>query len=252
MKYYFLVSYLPEIHRDDKKLKYRLADLVSEKSHIAPNDWEDVELVLLKGDVLQIERLLSGKETEVEFTVHGREFWKDQVKSPKEVPEWLSEFFESVASEGFSPRNLDRLYQAYFDFAVRKASNLSLRAYLTFERDLRNILTAVRARRKGLPPSEHLVGEGDLEDVLGRSSAEDFGLSEDYPWIHRILEAKSPQDIEETVQRIVWETIEEMTETNQFEFDVVLAYLLKLQLLERALGLSEEQGLDIVRRLEEL
>jgi hypothetical protein len=252
MKYYFLVAYLPELHRDDKKLKYRLADLLGEKSHFAPKDWEDAELVLLKGDILQIERLLSGKETEVEFTVYGREFWKDQVKSPKEVPEWLSEFFESLASEGFSPRNVDRLYQVYFDFAVRKASSPFLRAYLNFEKDLRNILTAVRARRKGLPPSDYLVGEGDLEDILGRSSAEDFGLSEDYPWIHRILEAKSPQDIEETVQRIVWETIDEMTETNQFEFDVVLAYLLKLQLLERALGLSEEQGLDIVRRLEEL
>jgi hypothetical protein len=58
--------------------------------------------------------------------------------------------------------------------------------------------------------------------------------------------------MEETVQRIVWQTIDEMTEPNQFEFDVVLAYLLRLQLLERALGLSEEQGLDIVRRLEEL
>ena len=72
MKYYFLVAYLPELHRDDKKLKYRLADLLGEKSHFAPNDWEDAELVLLKGDILQIERLLSGKETEVEFTVYGR------------------------------------------------------------------------------------------------------------------------------------------------------------------------------------
>jgi hypothetical protein len=252
MKYYFLIAYLPEIHRDDKKLKYRLTELLDEKSHIDPKDWEDVELVLLKGDILQIERLLSGKETEVEFTVYGREFWRDQVKSPKEVPGWLSEFFESLTSEGFSPRNVDQLYQAYFDFAVQKASSPFLRAYLSFERDLRNILTAVRARGKGLSPSEFLVGEGDLVDTLSRSSAEDFGLSEDYPWVHRILEAKSPQDIEDTVQRIVWETIDEMTETNQFEFDVVLAHLLKLQVLERALGLSEEQGLDIVRRLEEL
>jgi hypothetical protein len=252
MKYYFLVSYLPEIQRDDKKLKYRLADLRGDKFHVAQEDWGDVELILLKGDILQIERLLSGKETEVEFTLYAREFWKDQLKSPKEVPEWLSEFFESLASEGFSPRSLDRLYQAYFDFAVQKASNPFLRAYLNFERDLRNIVTAVRARRKGLPPSEYLVGEGDLADVLGRSSAEDFGVSKDYPWIDQVVDAKTPQDLEETVQRIVWDTIDEMIEPNHFEFDVVLAYLLKVQILERNLVLSEEQGLDIVRRLEEL
>lgn len=252
MNYYFLVAYLPEIHRDDKKLKYRLADLLGEKFHIASKDWEDVEILLLKGDLLQIEKLLSGKDGEVEFTLYSREFWKDQIKSPKDVPEWLSEAFESLTSEGFSPQTLDRLYGAYFDFAVQKASSPFLRAYLTLERELRNILTAVRARRKGLPPSDHLVGESDAVDLLGRSSAEDFGLSKDYPWIDRILEAKSPQDMDETVQRIVWETIDEMIEPNHFEFDVVLAYLLKVQLLERALSLSEEQGLDIVRRLEEL
>jgi hypothetical protein len=252
MKYFFLVSYFPEIHRDDKKLKYRLADLLAEKFHIAPKDWEDVELILLKGDMLQIEKLLSGKDRELEFTLYSREFWKDQIKSAKDVPEWLSEFFESLASEGFSPQNLDRLYGAYFDFAIRQASSPFLRAYLTFERDLRNALTAIRARRKGLPPSEYLVGESDAVDLLGRSSAEDFGLSKDYPWIDRIIDAKNPQDMEETVQRIVWETIDEMAEPYHFEFDVVLAYLLKIQILERALGLSEEQGLDIVKRLEEL
>jgi len=252
MKYYFLISYLPEIHRDDKKLKYRLADLFGEKFHIAPKEWEDVELILLKGDILLIEKLLSGKEGEAEFAVYSREFWKDQIKSPKEVPEWLTEFFESLPSEGFSQQSMDRLHQAYFDFAIQKASTPFLRAYLTFERDLRNILAAVRARRQGVSPSDYLVGEGDAVDLLGRSSAEDFGLSKDYPWIDRILEAKSPQDMEETVQQIMWETIDEMTEHNQFEFDVVLAYLLKLQILERELGLSEEGGLDIVRRLEEL
>jgi len=252
MKYYFLVSYFPEIHLEDRKVKYRLADLLAEQFHIDARDWEDVEIILLKGDMLQIEKLLSGKDREVEFSLYGRDFWKDQIKSPKDAPEWLSEFFESLATEGFSPQSLHRLYRVYFDFAVGKASSLFLRSYLAFERDLRNILAAVRARKKGLPPSEYLVGESDAVDLLGRSSAEDFGLGKDYPWIDRILEANKPHDVEETVQRILWEAIDEMTEPDHFEFDVVLAYLLKLQILERSIGLSEEQGLDLVKRLEEL
>jgi hypothetical protein len=251
MKYYFLVAYLPEIHPDDRKLKYRLADLFGEKFQIAPEDWLDIELLLLAGDILQIERLLSGKDTAVEFTLYGRDFWKDQIKSPKEAPEWLSEFFEDLAARGFSARNMDRLYCAYFDFAIQKATNPFLRAYLLFERDLRNILSAVRARRKRLPPAEYLVGESDLVDLLGRSSADDFGVRKDYDWIEQILDAESPQEIEQTVQRIRWETVDAMIEPNQFEFDVILAYLVKLQILERNLALSKEQGLDIVKRLEE-
>jgi Protein of unknown function (DUF2764)/ATP synthase (C/AC39) subunit len=252
MKYYFLISYLPEINRDDKKLKYRFEDLLAERFHIAQEDWAQVELILLAGDMLQIEKILSGKEIEVQFTLYGREFWKDQMKSPKEVPEWLIDFFEPLVSEGFSPRNIDRVYQAYFDSAIEKASNPFLRSYLVFERDLRNLLSAIRVRRKGVPAAEYLVGEGDLVDVVGRSSAEDFGLSKEYPFIEQLLKAKSPKEIEESVQGILWETIDEMTEHKQFEFEVILGYLLKLRLLERNLALSEEQGLNIVRGLEEL
>lgn len=250
MKYYFLVSYLPEIHPDDRKLKYRLADLLDEKVQIAPGDWEDVELLLLAGDILQIEKLLAGKETTVEFTLYGRDFWKDQIKSPKEVPEWASDFFEDLSAAGVSARQLDRLYGAYFDFAVRKATSPFLRRYLQFEIDIRNILSAVRARRKALPPAEYLVGENDLVEILARSSAEDFGVRKDYAWIEQILEAESPLDIEQTVQRIRWDMVDAMIEPNQFEFDVILAYLVKLQILESNLARSKEQGLDIVKRLE--
>ena len=146
---------------------------------------------------------------------------------------------------------MELLYRNYYDYALAQAIHPFLRAYLFFERDLKNILSAVRARRKGSRPSEYLVGEGDVVDLLSRSSAEDFGLSRDYPWIDQILGASNPQDMEQAVQQIRWKTIDELIEHDQFEFDVVLGYAIKLHILERNLALSEEHGLDIVRRLEE-
>ena len=86
--------------------------------------------------------------------------------------------------------------------------------------------------------------------MLARSSAEDFGVRKEYDWIEQILNAETPLDIEQTVQWIRWETVDAMIEPNQFEFDVILAYLVKLQILERNLVWSKEQGLDIVKRLE--
>jgi hypothetical protein len=252
MKYYFLVSYLPEIQRDDKKLKLRLADLLAEKHLFAESDWAQIELLLLAGDVLQIEILLSGKEGEVEYSLFGRDFWREQVKSPKEVPEFFEAAFEGVASEGLSPRTVEQFYGAYYAYALERTSSRLLRAYLTFEKDLRNIMAAIRARRKGLPPAEHLVGEGDLVDFLSRSTAEDFGVAGDYPWIERLTSTQAPVEIEEALQQIVWDTLDEMTEHMDFEFDAVLAYLLKLHLLERNLALSVEKGMDVVRHLEEL
>jgi hypothetical protein len=252
MRYYFLVAYLPEIHRDDKKLKLRLSDLLQEKDHITEQDWKQVELLLLSGDLLQIERLLAGKSNEVEYSLYGLEFWKEQLKSPREVPEFMAEPFETIAAEGMTPRNLDRLQDAYYRHVIDNASSSFLREYMLFEKDLRNTVAAVRARRKGLPASDSVVGEGDVVDLLSRSTAEDFGLSAQYPWIEKIVSAKGPVETEEAIQQIVWDNIDEMTEKLDFDFDVVLAYLLKLHLLERSIGLSEEQGMETVRQLEEL
>jgi len=252
MKYYFLVAYLPEIHRDDKKLKIRFSDLLSEKSHITEQDWKQVELLLLAGDLLQIERLLSGKAMEVEYSLYGMPFWREQLKSPKDVPEFMAEPFETLAAEGMTPRNLDRIYEAYYRYVIEETSSPFLRSYMMFERDLRNTIAAIRARRRNLPPSDSMVGEGDVVDLLSRSSSEDFGLSVEYPWIEKIVSAKGPLEMEEAIQQIIWDTIDEMTEKLDFDFDVVLAYLLKLQLVERNISLSEEQGMETVRHLEEL
>jgi hypothetical protein len=252
MKYYFLVSYFPEIHRDEKKLRLRLSDLLAERSHFSEGDWAQIELLLLAGDVLQIEKLLAGKDIEVEYTLFGREFWREQIKSPKEVPGYFAEVFDLFASEGLTSKNIERLYETYYDYVIDQTSSSFLRIYFSFEKDLRNILAAIRARRKGVSPSDYIVGGGDLIDALSRSSAEDFGLMNEYPWIERLLAAKDPVSLEESNQQIIWETLDEMTQHMDFEFDVILAYLLKLHLLERNLVLSEERGMDVVRQLEGL
>jgi hypothetical protein len=252
MKYYFLIAYLPEIHRDDRKLRFRVSDLLAEKVSFSEEDWAQIELVLLGGDVLQVERLLSGKEVAIDYQHFGREFWKEQIKSHKEVPEYFAEVFDLLLLEGVSPKTLNFLYEAYYQHAIENASSPLLRNYLNFEKDLRNIIAAIRARRKGSSPASYLVGEGDIVEALSRSTAEDFGLGPEYPWVERLNAAKDPLDMEKTIEQIIWGTLDEMTERMDFNFDVILAYLLKLQRLERNLALSEEQGMEIVRQMVEL
>ena len=252
MKYYFLVAYLPEIHRDDKRLKMRLSELLSEKDHITESDWKQMELLLLSGDLLQIERILAGKAMEVQYSLYGRDFWKEQLKSPKDVPEFMAQQLETILSEGMAPRHLEGLHEAYYRYVAETTSSPFLREFAAFERDLRNAIAAVRARRRGIPAGDSLVGEGEVVDLLSRSTAEDFGLAAEYPWVEKIVSARGAAEAQEIVQQITWDKIDEMTENMDFDFDVVLAYLLKLHLVERSISLSEEQGMEIVRQLEEV
>ena len=252
MKYYFLVSFLPEIRRDDRKLKIHLPDLLTEKYLFTDEDWSEIELILLKGDVLHIERLWSGKEGEVEYSLYGREFWKEQIRSPKDIPDFFEDAFNTFMVDGPSPKAVDHLYESYYTYVIKKSAGRFLHAYLSFEKDLRNIITAIRARKKGLSPSDHVVGEGDLEDILKRSTAEEFGLMAEYPWIEELIAPDGPLQMEDTIQKILWEFIDELTESMTFEFDVVLAYLLKLHMLDQSITLSDEGGREIVSELEEL
>jgi hypothetical protein len=241
MKYYFLVSYLPDLRREDKKIKVRFGDLLAEKDQIAEEDWLQVELILLAADIFLTEKLRSGKNVEVEYTLYDQEFWKN-----------LVEIFQTGVSERLGPHEVDHLWEAYYDHAIETTTSDFLRDYFRFEKDLRNIVAAVRARRKGLAPSDHIVGESDVVDLLSKSSAEDFGLGREYPWVERLVQTQEPLQLEDSIEQIVWEYVDQKTEHLDFEFDVILAYLLKLQLLERRLSLSDEQGMAVVRQLEEL
>jgi len=249
MKYYFLASYLPEILRDDIKIRVSLGDLLEERFHIPEPDWKEIELVLLGRDVLVLEKLLSGKTVSISHSLFSVEFWQDQIKSPKEGPEFVLDFLRSTDLRSVGFKEIDRLYAGYFLHALGTTANEFVRDYFIFQQNLRNVVAALRARQKGLDPSEYLIGEGEVVNILSSSTAEDFGLSLEFPWIESLIKAETPHERQAMVEQIQWDYLDEHTGPDPFDFRVILAYLLKLEILERQLALSEDKGMEIVRRL---
>ena len=249
MKYYFLASYLPEILRDDIKIRVSLGDLLEERFHIPEPDWKEIELVLLGRDVLVLEKLLSGKTVSISHSLFSVEFWQDQIKSPKEGPEFVLDFLRSTDLRSVGFKEIDRLYAGYFLHALGTTANEFARDYFIFQQNLRNVVAALRARQKGLDPSEYLIGEGEVVNILSSSTAEDFGLSLEFPWIESLIKAETPHERQAMVEQIQWDYLDEHAGPDPFDFRVILAYLLKLEILERQLALSEDKGMEIVRRL---
>jgi len=249
MKYYFLASYLPEIHRDDTKIRISLGDFLEERFHIPVKDQREMDLVLLGRDIMIIDSLLKGRELDVEHSVFGREFWREQVKNPKEGPGFILDFLAGLDRDAYSVRDSDRLRGLYINHVLSNTSSGFLRGYYIFQRDINNIFAAKRARKKGLDPGDHLIGEGSLVERLRTSTAEDFGLGEEYPWLESLNKAETPHQQQEILDRILWEYLDENTGPDIFHFNVILAYLLKLEILNRRLALSEDAGMEKVRRL---
>lgn len=251
MKYYYLATYLPELAREDKKLRLRMADLLGDSGFLAPEDRREVDLVLLAGDVLMVERLLAGHPLEVPLSLHDLDYWREQVKSPVDAPEFMAEVIKAAAGGEFGPRQVDRLWAGYYDHVLGAAKNRLLKAYIAFERDVRNIQAAARARRQGLNLADHLVGESDLAALLGRSNAEDFGLAREHPWLEKLLAAKDPSRTRELMEQVLWDFFEQNAGADPFAFDAILAYLIKLSMVEKRLALDENAGMELVRQLEE-
>ena len=249
MKYYFLASYLPEILRDDIKIRVSLGDLLEERFHIPEPDWKEIELVFLGRDVLVLEKLLSGKTVSISHSLFSVEFWQDQIKSPKEGPEFVLDFLTSTDLRSVGFKEIDRLYAGYFLHALGTTANEFVRDYFIFQQNLRNVVAALRARQKGLDSSEYLIGEGEVVNILSSSTAEDFGLSLEFPWIESLIKAETPHERQAMVEQIQWDYLDEHAGPDPFDFRVILAYLLKLEILEKQLALSEDKGMEIVRRL---
>jgi len=112
------------------------------------------------------------------------------------------------------------------------------------------VVAAIRARQKGLNIADSLVGESELVEALGRSNAEDFGLGKDYPWLESLMSTDYPPQRQELIEQILWDYLDENAGNDPFHFNSILSYMLKLQMLEKKLALSEEQGMAKVRRLE--
>jgi hypothetical protein len=251
VRYYFLGAYLPDLQRSDRKLRVDLASFLEERALMAPEDVADVDLVLLHHDVQLVENLLSGASREVPSTVHPAAFWREQLKKPQDCPPFLADLLAGRdPGSGFGPGEAGRLHGAYYDFAVAEATSGFLAEYLAFERDLRNVLAAVRARQLGLPVAPQLVGGGELVDALARSTLADFGLGRELPWLEGVLAADGPSQRQEVVERILWDRADDGAGADPFAFEALLAYLLKLDLLQSRLALSAEAGMAKIRQLE--
>ena len=77
-------------------------------------------------------------------------------------------------------------------------------------------------------------------------------MSDDYPYVDKILnlfDKGNAAEREYKIDMLYWEFLDEMTENKYFTFDNVLAFTLKLMILERWSKMTTEQGKKIFREL---
>jgi len=264
MNYYCLIAGLPEIQIEDSKISTNLAELKSEFiEQLSEFDAELLKLVFAKYDNANFLAYLNNKESALNGLGNlSATDWEQivtllqEIEYPKDgrILPYMARFYQMYTSEKSSNETIsidDQLAGMYFEYAMQ-SKNKFLSNWFEFNLNLNNILTAVACRKHGFELKPLIVGTNEIALTIKASNARDFGLTGIFDQLDMVLRIAEEADLlerEKKIDALKWAWLEENTFFSYFSIEKVLAYVLKIEMIERWKPLSMENGTQIFRDL---
>jgi hypothetical protein len=270
-KYYYLVAGLPNISFDDSKPPYAATVFKDElRDYLTGVDMRLLSIFILAVDNRNLLKLLQnpGFESEpdgnflgadIEELIVGieseREEEKPFVNRNKRLPAYFEAFARAFIEEKEKAKERekaeptlipweDRLSTLYYDYAMNCGCPF-VAAWFELNLNINNILAALVCRKYKLDRANYIVGSTDTAGKLRTSNARDFDLGDSLeylPAVMRIAEEPDMLQRERRTDLLKWEWLDLQTLVRIFDVDSLLAYLLKLQIMERWAALDKSTG----------
>ena len=257
--YYYLVSSLPELVFQQAKLPFNIKDFKENlKSEVTPNDYGLVELLFLPYDNKNLINLLDkndkpfddrgifSKEV-LEYELNTKEPGPSQ-EFPNTPLEYIHSFIVHYYNEMPLNPNLsveDQLTEYFYQFILLKVENEFVHRWFDFEKNLKNFITGQNAKRHEFYLEEKIIGNDDVAHTIKTSKSKDFGLSQDLDYLIPVLNAYDNQNLlerEKQIDLVRWNYLNGLTTFHYFTIEKVLAYIIKLNIIERWINLDAEKG----------
>lgn len=158
------------------------------------------------------------------------------------------------SGSAMSVEHLEReLYQAYYAMCEQSGSAF-LRRWSAVDRMTRNVVAVSVARELGLNAMGMVIGNSRFErllladygsDVYNMSGEVNHDLVDIFPLMGAVQEVLSITDFverEHKMDDLRWRVIDALNEKQYFSIDVLLGYLVKLNIVYRWLALDKEFG----------
>ena len=114
-------------------------------------------------------------------------------------------------------------------------------------------MAALAARAASRPVEEVVVGGGDVAEQLQRSSAADFGLRGELPFIDSVIAAMNDEanlmEKERKIDLVRWEEASELATFDYFNINAILSYLVRINIVARWARLDAARGREMFNRL---
>lgn len=264
--YYYLVAGLPDLVFDEGKNVVSSDAFTAEAlEQLLPKDLQLFGVVRYPFDNANLVALLEKKEQQHDTrgTISAEEL-SLTLKNPDVLPEYMQLFLEAHKENRFPQPGLtlpDQLNWFFYTWAAHH-TNPFIAEWFTFEQNLRNVVAGFNAQ-KGLSHLDDqaterekavaafIVGRDEVAEAVLRSSSPDFGLGTQHPWVEKLLgfSRGNLTDFEKGIDTLRWDMLNEMTIFSYFQVETILAFFIKLSIVERWQGFDEQQGREHLDRL---
>ena len=257
--YYYLISGLPEVKLSDSKAKYDINEITQNiLSNLSDKDIKLFNYFIYQNDNKNLVNAIAlSKGLFSPYSVHLEPsiFSKEEIQkyiNLSNLPNYMIKFLEdNKNTEWENIRHIENsLLSSYYEEMIQ-TGNAFIREYALFMRNLKNILAALNGKALGFSGDEiskELIGDYPLISALTKSSAADFGLGREIPYINSIIDTfnssdkADPYNLENVECSLVNGFLDRLTSIKSFTTDNLFAYYVNLTYAVSINGRNEEEG----------
>lgn len=257
--YYYLISGLPEVKLSDSKAKYNINEITQNiLSNLSDKDIKLFNYFIYQNDNKNLVNAIAlSKGLFSPYFVHLEPsiFSKEEIQkyvNLSNLPNYMVKFLEdNKNTEWENIRHIENsLLSLYYEEMIQ-TGNAFIREYALFMRNLKNILAALNGKALGFSGDEiskELIGDYPLISALTKSSAADFGLGREIPYINSIIDTfnssdkADPYNLENVECSLVNGFLDRLTSIKSFTTDNLFAYYINLTYAVSINGRNEEEG----------
>lgn len=257
--YYYLISGLPEVKLSDSKAKYDINEITQNiLSNLSDKDIKLFNYFIYQNDNKNlVNAIANSKGLFSPYSVHLEPsiFSKEEIQkyaNLSNLSNYMVKFLEdNKNTEWENIRHIENsLLSLYYEEMIQ-TGNAFIREYALFMRNLKNILAALNGKALGFSGDEiskELIGDYPLISALTKSSAADFGLGREIPYINNIIDTfnssdkADPYNLENVECSLVNGFLDRLTSIKSFTTDNLFAYYINLTYAVSINGRNEEEG----------
>ncbi len=255
--YYYLVTALPELSLTDKDLEFNMVsyrDFLMEE--LDPKDAKLLKVLYYPYDIINLVNLI--KENGQEWDLRGS-FTHSELDAmllvPHTLPEFMQQFYDETRThwDDWSEKQLiDFATALYIDWS-REAPNKFLRQWLYFSQNLKSLLIWLNSHKFKLDANKEVLGNNYEAEYLRNTLFEDVDLrSWDLTFKEALAHFDNPNVAlrEFLIDQMRWKYLDELEENYSFGIERLMAYVIRLQIINRNIVTTEEAGRERLKQLQ--